>query len=90
VGARNAAECLALQLKALPETTPFRGEALKVVTNHLPLLAARDFTRLKRLLHTDDVGVRAMRALIMSLNPRPRRGICQVRSELCHPGCGRT
>src|SRR3954453_1386003 len=30
VGARNAAECLALQLKALPETTPLRAEALNV------------------------------------------------------------
>src|SRR4051812_21889191 len=79
VGARNAAECLALQLKALPETTPLRAEALKVVTNHLPLLAARDFTRLKRLLHTDDAGVRAMRALVMSLNPRP--GAAFAKSE---------
>ena len=71
VGARDAAECLALQLKAMPETTPFRAEALTVVCEHLPLLAARDFTRLKRVLHTDDEGVRAMRALVMRLNPRP-------------------
>jgi len=71
VGARDAAECLALQLKAMPESTPCRADALKVVTGHLPLLAARDFTRLKRLLHTDDAGVRAMRALIMRLDPRP-------------------
>jgi RNA polymerase sigma-54 factor len=79
VGARNAAECLALQLKALPETTPFRGDALKMVTHHLPLLAARDFTRLKRLLHADDNGVRAMRALVTSLNPRP--GAAFAKSE---------
>jgi RNA polymerase sigma-54 factor len=55
----------------MPETTPFRAEAIKVVSEHLPLLAARDFTRLKRLLRTDDEGVRAMRALVMRLNPRP-------------------
>jgi RNA polymerase sigma-54 factor len=71
VGARDAAECLALQLRALPEDTPFRAEAIKVVTEHLSVLAARDFTRLKRLLRTDDAGVRGMRALVMSLNPRP-------------------
>jgi len=58
-------------LKALPENTPYRAEALTVVTEHLSLLAARDFTKLKRLLHTDDAGVRAMRALVMSLSPRP-------------------
>ena len=79
VGARDAAECLALQLKALPETTPCRAEALTVVTEHLPLLAARDFTKLKRLLHTDDAGVRSMRALVMSLNPRP--GAAFAKSE---------
>jgi RNA polymerase sigma-54 factor len=71
VGARDAAECLALQLKAMPEATPCRAEALTVVTLHLRLLAARDLTRLKQLLHTDDAGVRAMRALVMCLNPRP-------------------
>ena len=71
VGARDAAECLALQLKALPESTPFRTEALRLVEHHLPLLAARDFGKLKRLLHTDDEGLRGVRALITSLNPRP-------------------
>lgn len=71
VGARDAAECLALQLKALPELTPFRTEALRLVEHHLPLLAARDFGKLKRLLHTDDDGLRGVRSLIMSLHPRP-------------------
>src|SRR5215831_17213375 len=60
VGARDAAECLALQLKALPEATPFRTEALKLVQHHLPLLAARDFGKLKRLLHTDDACLRSV------------------------------
>jgi RNA polymerase sigma-54 factor len=71
VGARDAAECLGLQLKAKPSTTPFRPEAMKLVEQHLPLLAARDFGKLKRLLHIDDAGLRGVRALITSLNPRP-------------------
>jgi RNA polymerase sigma-54 factor len=71
IGARDPSECLTLQLKALPASTTYRAEALKVVAEHLPLLAARDFTKLKRLLHLDDAGVRAVRALITSLNPRP-------------------
>ena len=71
IGARDAAECLTLQLKSLPATTPLRTEALKLVAEHLPLLAARDFTKLKRLLHCDDATVRQVRALIMSLSPRP-------------------
>ena len=71
IGARDAAECLTLQLKSLPATTPLRAEALTLVAEHLPLLAARDFTKLKRLLHCDDATVRQVRALIMSLSPRP-------------------
>jgi RNA polymerase sigma-54 factor len=71
IGARDLAECLALQLRALPDGTPYRSEALKIATEHLPLLAARDFTKLKRLVHLDDEGLRAARALITSLRPRP-------------------
>src|SRR3981081_3644753 len=71
VGARDAAECLGLQLKAKPATTPLLAEAMKLVEQHLPLLAARDFGKLKRLLHIDDVELRGVRALITSLNPRP-------------------
>ena len=85
IGARDASECLALQLKALPETTPFSAEALTVVTEHLTLLAARDFAKLKRLLHTDDAGVRAMRALVMSLNPRPGASFAKSEANFVIP-----
>jgi len=71
VGARDCSECLRLQLRAMPEGTPWRNEALKVVDGHLALLANRDVTKLKRLLHTDDVGVRGVRDLVRTLNPRP-------------------
>lgn len=71
VGARNAAECLALQLKAMPPETPHRADALKIAEGHLQLLAARDFTRIRRVLHCDEACVRAVRELIRSLNPRP-------------------
>jgi RNA polymerase sigma-54 factor len=85
VGARDAAECLALQLKALPESTPFRAEALALVVEHLPLLAARDFTKLKRLLHIDDAGVRAVRALVTSLRPRPGASFAKAESNYVIP-----
>ena len=85
VGARDAAECLALQLKAMPASTPFRAEALKLVEHHLPLLAARDFGKLKRLLHTDDDGIRGVRTLITSLNPRPGSGFAQTEANYVIP-----
>ena len=71
VGARNLSECLALQLEALPEDTPYRQEASLVVTQHLDVFAARDYFRLKKLLRCDDEVLRTIQALIIGLNPRP-------------------
>jgi RNA polymerase sigma-54 factor len=71
VGARNLGECLALQLEALPEDTPFRKEALQVVTQHLDALASRDYFKLKKLLRCDDDLLRGLQSLIVNLNPRP-------------------
>ncbi len=71
LGARSLSECLALQLKALPEGVPGRDLALSLVTQHLALLGAHDFTRLKKLLHCDDEGLRVAQDLIVHLNPKP-------------------
>ena len=71
VGARSLSECLALQLKALPEDTPHRLEAIEVVNHHLTSLAAHDFAKLKRVLDCDDEALRSVTQLIRQLNPRP-------------------
>jgi RNA polymerase sigma-54 factor len=71
VGARNLAECLTLQLRALPPDTPARDVAMRLTTHYLDLLAARDVGKLKKMLGIDDPMLRAARALILSLNPRP-------------------
>ena len=73
VGARSLGECLALQLATLPPDTPHLGEALETVRNHLEVLAARDFTRLKKALRCDDAALRATQKLITGLNPKPGR-----------------
>lgn len=70
VGARNAQECLSLQLEALPSDAT-RELALLIVRKHLDLLAGRDFAKLKKLLECDDDRLRAAQFLIRSLNPRP-------------------
>ncbi len=71
VGARNLAECLTLQLRALPADTPARDAAMQLATHYLDLLAARDVGKLKKMLGIDDFALRAARTLILSLNPRP-------------------
>ena len=71
IGARSLSECLALQLRALPEDTPGRELALAIVTDHLELLGAHDFSKLKKLLHCDDDALRSAQTLITHLQPRP-------------------
>jgi RNA polymerase sigma-54 factor len=71
VGARSLSECLSLQIEAMPDDTPCRAAALSIARTHLDLLAARDFTKLKRLHGLDDANLRAARALITGLNPKP-------------------
>ncbi|OIR16075.1 RNA polymerase sigma-54 factor [mine drainage metagenome] len=71
IGARNLSECLALQLRAMPEDIPGRDLALSVVSNHLDLLAARDFSKLKKALRCDDDALRCAQDLIVHLQPKP-------------------
>ena len=71
IGARNLSECLALQLQATPEDVPGRDLALALVTHHLDLLAAHDFSKLKKALHCDDDALRCAQDLIVHLQPKP-------------------
>ncbi|MDP1638891.1 MAG: RNA polymerase factor sigma-54 [Candidatus Nitrotoga sp.] len=71
IAARTLSECLALQLKALPEDTPGRDLALRLVAQHLNLLGAHDFAKLKKLLRCDDEALRTVQSLITHLQPRP-------------------
>ena len=85
VGARDLGESLALQLRALPESTPCRAAALKVVESHLDLLANRDVTRLKRVLQCDDASVRSIRELVRTLNPRPGSAFAKAEANYVVP-----
>ncbi len=71
VGARTLAECLKIQLEALPQDTPWRYEATKLVDKHLESLAKRDFGHLKEVLGIDEPSLQAVIRLLRSLNPKP-------------------
>jgi RNA polymerase sigma-54 factor len=73
VGARDVRECLLLQLQAsaLPAGDGALNLAFKLVSDHLELLAAKDFVKLRRLLHCEDAELKAAQALVVGLNPRP-------------------
>lgn len=71
IGARSLSECLALQLKALPEDTPQRVLAIRLVNEHLDLVASHDFAKIKKLLRCSDDNLRTAQSLIVDLNPKP-------------------
>ncbi len=72
VGARNASECLSLQIRRM-EKVPFvtRRMALTLVENYLELFAQREFNKLKKALDCDDEDLREAQVVIKSCNPHP-------------------
>ncbi len=67
VFARDLAECLTIQLKDRNRFDP----AIETLINNLHLIAAHDFSGLKRACGTDDEDLADMIAEIKSLNPKP-------------------
>jgi RNA polymerase sigma-54 factor len=81
VAARSVAECLALQLERLPESTQGRSIALRIVREQLDLLALHDAARLAAELECEVEAVQCANVLIRSLNPRPGAQFGEVQ---CH------
>ena len=72
IGARNASECLALQIRRLPKVPMVtRRMALTIVENHLGLFAQRDFNKLRKALDCDDEDLREAQVVIKQCNPHP-------------------
>ncbi len=91
IGARSASECLALQLRraesadAQNADPQVRQLALRLVTENLALLAARDFTRLRRIYQCGDDLLRDAHALIKRLAPHPGRAFAKHESNYVVP-----
>ncbi|MDE2365030.1 MAG: RNA polymerase factor sigma-54 [Hyphomicrobiales bacterium] len=69
VGARDLAECLAIQLRERDRCDP----AMQALLANLPLLARREFATLRRLCGVDDEDLVDMLAEIRRLDPKPGR-----------------
>ncbi len=85
VAARDLRECLLIQLRALPERTPWRDEAIELLRDHFEALASRDYNQIKRRLKLDDEELGFVTRLIQSLNPRPGSQISNKRTEYLLP-----
>ncbi len=71
VGARSLSECLTVQLRHLPDSTPSLKHAQQIIGLGLNYLANRDFAYLMRHLKINEEELDAAIHLIQSLNPRP-------------------
>ncbi|HEY8033565.1 MAG TPA: RNA polymerase factor sigma-54 [Methylocella sp.] len=69
VGARNLAECLAIQLRERDRFDP----AMQVLVGHLDLLAKRDFSALRKICKVDEEDILDMLGEIRRLDPKPGR-----------------
>ena len=89
VGARDLAECLILQLKALDtpneEAEAVRHVALAICRQPLELLAKRDIKRLVIAVGDSDLRVKLAIALIARLEPKPGRRFVDVERQLVVP-----
>ena len=93
VGARNLAECLTLQLRALQaQCQPADAHraavlalALCVCAQPMELLARRDTRRLAQLCGGADAPIREALALIARLEPRPGRRFIDVERNIVAP-----
>jgi RNA polymerase sigma-54 factor len=69
IGARNLAECLAIQLRERNRLDP----AMQALLDNLPLLAKRDFHALRKICAVDEDDFAEMVAEVRRLDPKPGR-----------------
>jgi RNA polymerase sigma-54 factor len=81
VGARDLAECLAIQLRERDRCDP----AMAKLLGHLDLLAAHDYGRLRRLCEVDQEDLAEMIAEIRELDPKPGLRFGAARVEAVVP-----
>jgi len=71
VATRDAAECISVQLSALPSDTKTRDLALRISRDYLELLARHDLDELRKRTGASEEAIEAALELIQSLEPRP-------------------
>ena len=86
VGARSAAECLALQIRRMPGVPLVtRRTALKIVEGYLTWFAQREFNKLKKALDCDDEDLREAQAVIRQCHPHPGAAFASSTSDYVVP-----
>ncbi|MEQ4674953.1 RNA polymerase factor sigma-54 [Providencia vermicola] len=85
VAAQDLKECLLIQLSLYPKETEGLQEAKLIITNHIDLLANRDFRQLGKLTRLKEDALKTAIDLILALNPKPGQSINTGESEYVIP-----
>lgn len=85
VATRDLGECMLMQLRQFSPETPWREQAMQMVSEHLELLAAHDYPQLMRRMKLNEEDMQQVITLIRSLNPRPGSHLSSQRTEYIVP-----
>ncbi|EPL9569108.1 RNA polymerase factor sigma-54 [Providencia rettgeri] len=85
VAAQDLKECLLIQLSLYPKETNGLQEARLIISNHIDLLANRDFRQLSKLTRLKEDALKTAIDLILTLNPKPGQSINTGESEYVIP-----
>ena len=85
VFARNLQECLQLQLKQLPRTTPWLEQAGTLINRHINQLSNGDFAQIMRRMKLPEDDLREVLRLVQTLDPFPGKQIGDDDTEYVVP-----
>ena len=81
IAARSLQECLCIQLNQFDKDTPFLNETKMILTDHIDLLAARDYRTLMKKTKLKEDELKEIMTLIHTLSPKPADTIVREESE---------
>ncbi len=85
VGARSVGECLILQLSQLEWETPGLQLAITIASDHLDLVANRDYAEMRRVLRSTEDELHEAVALVRGCNPKPGLAVSPAATEYVIP-----
>jgi RNA polymerase sigma-54 factor len=85
IAARSLQECLCIQLNQFDSATPWLSQTKEILTEHIDLLASRDYRTLMKKTKLKEAELKEVITLIHSLNPKPAASIVQEEADYVIP-----
>jgi RNA polymerase sigma-54 factor len=82
---RSLQECLLVQLRQLPASTPWLEQARVILSRHINQLGSGDFKQIMRRTRLSEQDLKEVLALIQSLDPNPGQSVAPDSTEYVIP-----